>query len=159
MQWLYDCRDLWEYSKGFNLECLAVRVQELHATERVRMMLRIFMRNFPRLIEPEEFERCFPQSMEYDRLLVNGQKSKDAFTKFLSYGYNKHSAMTPIHIFRALWVEYVQYCYLKPELQLASPKMSFVRFIRDFYGIDSFSDLAKGYLSRIRLFEKRERED
>lgn len=159
MQWYYDCRDLWEYSGGLNLERLSVRARELHATNRVRMMLRLFILCFPELIEQEEFERYFPQTPEYDRLLVKGEKYKNAFIKYRSYDYNEESAMTPVHILRGLRYEFFHYRYMKPELQLLGPNMSFFRFIKMIYRLDSFSDLAKGYLSRIRLFEKRERKD
>ena len=159
LQWFYDCRDIWEHSEKRSLECLASRAGELHVTSRVRMMLRLFMRCFPELIEPEEFERYFPRTPEYDRLLVKGEKFKNASKKYRSYGYNEESAMTPVHILRGLRFEMIQYPYMKPELQLLDPNMNFFRFIKMIYHFDSFSDLAKGYLSRIRLFEKRERKN
>ena len=159
LQWLYDCRDVWAYSEGLKLERLAARAQELHNAPRIRMMLRLFMRCFPGLIEPEEFERYFPRTPECDRLLAQSKKVKDAFARYRSYGYSEQSAMTPAHIWRGLRVELIHYRYLKPELQRVGPNMSFFRFLKDRYSIDGFSHLAKGYLSRIRLFEKRNRGD
>lgn len=156
LQWFGDCRDLWEHSRGVDLECLAVRAQELHVTARVRMMLRVFMQCFPELIEPEEFDRCFPRTPEYDKLLVNGEKFKNASGRYRSYGYDEQSAVTPIHIWRGLQFEFIHYRYLKPELQWAGPNINFFRFIKLVYGLDGLPDLAKGYLSRIRLFEKRD---
>ena len=143
------------YSEGLDLERLAVRAEELHATPRVRMMLRLFMQCFPELIKPEEFERCFPQNPEYDKLLVNGEKFKNAFSKYRSYGYNDQNALTPIHIWRGMRFEMIRYPYVKPELKWIGPNMHYLRFIKAAYDLDGFSDFAKVYLSRIRLFEKR----
>lgn len=159
MQWIYDCRDIWEYSGGLDLERLAARAREFHAAARTRMMLRHFMRCLPGLIKPEEFERCFPKTPEYDKLMINGEKFRVAYVRYQGYGYTAQSAMTPIHIWRGLRVEMIHYRYLKPELQWISPNMNFFRFLKLRYSIDGFSDLAKGYLSRIRLFEKRNRGD
>lgn len=159
LQWFYDCRDLWEYSEKLSLERLASRAEEHHTTSRVRMMLRLFMQCFPELIDPEEFERYFPRTPEYDRLLVEGEKYKNAFIQYRSYGYSEESAMTPVHILRGLRFEMIRYHCLRPELRLFDPNMNFFRFIKIIYHLDSFSDLAKGYLSRIRLFEKQERKD
>ena len=154
MQWLYDCRDIWAYSGGLDLERLAARAGELHVMIRMRMMLRIFMQCFPGLIKPEEFERYFPRTPEYDKLLVNGEKSKNAYGRYRSYGYNEQSAMTPVHIWRGLRYEMIHYRYLKPELKWIDPNINFFRFVKIVYRLDGFFDLAKGYLSRIRLFEK-----
>ena len=155
LQWFYDCRDVWAYSEGLDLERLAARARELHTTLRVRMMLRLFMQRFPGLIDPEEFEQRFPRTPEYDRLLVDGVNFKNAYVRYQGYGYNSQSAMTPVHIWRGLRVEMIYYRYLKPELQWIGPNMNFFRFIKARYSIDGFSDLAKGYLSRIRPFGKR----
>lgn len=155
MQWLYDCRDIWAYSEGLDLERIAIRAKELHTTSRVRMMLRLFMQCFPELIKPEEFERCFPRTSDYDKLLVNGEKYINMVNKYLSYGYNDQNALTPIRIWRGLWFEMIRYIYAKPELKWINPNMNFLRFIKDTYDINGFSDLVKRYLLRIRLFEKR----
>ena len=156
MQWLYDCRDIWAHSGGLDLERLAVRAREFHAESEVRMMLRLFMRCFPELIKPEEFERCFPRTPEYDRFLVNGGNFKKAHSEYRSHGYNEQSAMTPINVWRGLRYEMSHYRYLKPELQWVEPGINFFRFIKIVRHIEGFSDLAKRYFSRIRLFEKRE---
>ena len=155
MQWLYDCRDLWTYSGGFALERLAARAQEFHAAARVRVTLKLFMRCFPELIEPEEFERYFPRTPEYDRLLADGDKNRNECVRYRGYGYDERSAMTPVYIFRGLRFDMIQYRYYKPELKWVDPGMNFFRFIKIFHNLNGFSDFAKGYLSRIRLFEKR----
>lgn len=113
------------------------------------------MQCFPELIKPEEFERCFPRTPEYDKLLEEGTKFRDIFVRFCGYGYNNQGALTPVRILRVLRFDMAQYRYLKPELQLADPNISFFRYIVSFHKIDGFSDFAKFYLSRIRLFEKR----
>ena len=159
LQWLYDCRDIWAHSGGFALESLAVRAQEFHAAARARVTLRFFMQCFPELIKPEEFERYFPRTPEYDRLLVNGEKMKNECVRYRGYDYDEKSAMTPIYIYRGLRFDMIQYRYYKPELKWADPGMSFFRFLKIAHNLDGFSDLAKGYLSRIRLFEKRNRGD
>lgn len=155
IQWLYDCRDLWAYAGGFDLELLAVRTQEFHAAARVRMTLKLFMRCFPELIRPEEFERYFPRTPEYDRLLADGEKNRNECVRYRGYVRDEQSAMTPSYIFRSLRFDVIQYRYLKPELRWMDPNMNFFRYIRLFHNLDGFSDLAKNYLARIRLFEKR----
>ena len=159
MQWLYDCRDLWECSGGFDLERLAVRAQEFHAADRMHLMLKLLMRCFPELIKPEEIEQYFPRTPEYDRLLVNGERLRNTWIKYRGYGYIGESAMTPVYIFRWLRFDTIQYRYYKPELKWVDPRMNFFRFFKTVHSLDRFSDLARGYLSRIRLFKKRNRGD
>lgn len=154
IQWLYDCRDVWEYSGTLDLERLAIRARELHIPPRTRMMLKFFVRCFPGLVEPEKFERCFPPSPEYDGMLVNYKKVKDAYGRYRRYGYNSRSAMTPLHIWRTLRVQMVRYHCLKTELRSMGPHMNFIRYMRMSYGLEEFSDLQR-YFSHFRLFEKR----
>lgn len=163
MQWLCDCRCVWEAAGGLELNILARRAGEIHAESRVRMTLCLFMQCFPGLIDQEEFDRFFPETEEYRKMLKNmldnGEKFKKTVDRYRSYGYTEQSAMTPIHIWRGLRFDILQYRYLKPELQWTDSKMSFFRFMRIAHSVGSFSDLRKDYLSRIHLFAKREGED
>lgn len=162
MQWLCDCRCVWEAAGGLELDILARYAEAIHAESRVRMTLRIFMQCFPGLIDQEELDRVFPKTEEYKRMLKNildnGEKFKKMVDRYRSYGYTEQSAMTPIHILRGLRFDILEYHYLRPELQWTDSKMSFFRFMQIAHSVDSFSDLAKGYLSRVRLFAKREGE-
>ena len=154
MQWICDCRCIWQKTEKLDLRCLADRAQDFFATERVRMMLVQFMQCFPELIDQQEFHQLFPRTKEYDRLLICGEKYKKALNKYKSYKYNFRSAMTPLHVWRSLQMEIASYRYLCPEMRRMDPKLNFLRFFNKMHNIDSFSSLAKKYLSRIRLREQ-----
>lgn len=158
MQWFYDCRRIWEGAGGMDLEHLAARAEELHARERVRMMLRLFIQCFPELADAKEFERHFPRTAAYEKLLITGEKYRQECGRFRAYGYTAESILTPMHIWRTLRVERAIYRYFKPELRQIESRVNFFRYIKMAYCLDSYSVLKDGYLSRLGFFAGKKKE-
>lgn len=153
MQWLHDCRSVWECAGGFDLDSIVSRAKEFHAKARVRMMLRIFMQCFPELIGKEEFDRVFPYTNEYEHLLYYGGRYKAVRAKQLYEGYTKQKGMTPLHIWQCLRTEMAQYRYLKSELRKINSKASFISYLNMNYCIDGAAAFVRRFILPIRLFE------
>ena len=149
MQWIHDCRSVWKKSGQLDLGRLAVRAEEFSAVERVRMMLALFMQYFPDLIEPAGFQRFFPQTAKYSRLLIRGEEYRKALEKYAGFAYDSQSARTPLHILRSAKMRITYYRYMGPEML-----DFFFWFTRD-HRIGSFAAFAKEYLPRIWFWERR----
>lgn len=153
LQWLCDCRCIWQ-REGFDLSSLAARAEEFYAKERVGLMLELFMYHFPELVEQTKFQQFFPQTPDRKRLLIYGEKYQKLHVKYRHFSYTRQSALSPIHIYRSLQLEFANYRYLGPEMRRMDPKLNFLRFFNKLHYVDSFSTFARKYLSRIRLREQ-----
>ncbi|MCM1134174.1 MAG: nucleotidyltransferase family protein, partial [Clostridium sp.] len=151
MQWLYDCRRVWEFAGGINLKYLADRAAVFHATERVRMTLKIFMQCFPELIDLQEFERYFPLTASYKRMLVRDANLVSATIRHEKYAYADDGVLTPLRIWRSLRKEIAIYRSFAAEMRWKRPRVTFISHIKKRRNLNNFPDFLKKYLFRIHL--------
>lgn len=134
MRWVADCCAMWKVGE-LNLSDIARRADELHIKDMVRFMLRVLVPWLPELIPQTDFDRCFPHTPEYDRLVATGWVFKELHARYTT----EQNVTGFSRILLTFRLRMAHYHYVKADFNWQGSDISFIRHIKTAYHINSLS--------------------
>ncbi len=153
LNWLFDCRHIWNFMDEADKKSLQNRVREFNVVYNIKFMLSVFLECFPELIDKKEAERMFPVSQEYMLWLDLGMKNQ---IKFMEYEkkYSRKGPLTPSRIYKGFVLHMSMYRIFRLERGLHGFNLGFFRYCKEALNINGIGDLWKKYCARVSLFDK-----
>lgn len=130
IKWIFDLMSVIQHLPGgLDMEALASRSREFHAFHRVHLMLSLSRHALPGLCAQEDMDRFFPCDKAYRKWLENAVRYREVYKPYLEAtgGGGRNWNMRRILLMPKFKIR--EYRYLKDELRLMDPELTFFRFI------------------------------
>ncbi len=153
INWLFDCRHIWNFMSDKDKKSLQSRVKEFNVEYNIKFMLSVFCECFPELMDKQELEAMFPDSRKYQMWISLGMKYQ---SKFMEYEkkYNKKNSLTPLRIYDGFILHMSMYRLFRLERGCGIFNPGFFRYCKEALNINSVGDLWKKYGIRVSFFDK-----
>ena len=153
INWLFDCRNIWNFMYDRDKKTLQNRTREFNVEYNIKFMLSAFCECFPELMDKQKLETMFPNSKNYQLWVSLGKKNQGRFVKY-EKTYKEEGPLTPLRIYNGFMLHMSMYRLFRLERGLGVFNPGLLRYCKEALNINSVGDLWKKYGIRVSLSNK-----